>query len=153
MLPLLLLSVLLVGVASGGRLPAEHPTAPQEALVLGIIDFGAERNKEVLAAPSTAQVGEDFKITITTFGGGCERAAQAGVVMTASGASVMIYDLTAATHSGIICTAVIKLLRHQVTLRFEKPGEALIRIWGRRVGPETPPFGVPVVIEHPISVE
>lgn len=154
MLPLLILSGLLVGIGgSTERRAAQQSVTPQEALVLGIIDFGAERNKDVLAAPSTARVREDFKITITTFGGGCERAGQTGVVMTASGASVMVYDLTAATHPGVICTAVIKRLPHQVTLRFEKPGEALIRIWGRRVGPETPPLGVPVVLEHPVTVE
>jgi len=43
------------------------------------------------------------------------------------------------------CTGVIKRLPHTVTLRFERPGEALIRIWGRRIGVDTPPLGAPTV--------
>lgn len=65
----------------------------------------------------------------------------------------MVYDFTEATHPGVVCIAVIKRLPHTVTLRFEKPGEAVIRVWGRRVGPETPPLGVPTVLEHPITIK
>ena len=89
----------------------------------------------MLKAPKTVRAGEDFKITITTFGGGCDREGGTSVVITTTGASVMVYDFTAATHPGIICTAIIKRLPHTVILRLEKPGEALIRVWGRRVGP------------------
>jgi hypothetical protein len=65
----------------------------------------------------------------------------------------MVYDLTTATQPDVACTAVLKRLPHTATLRFTQPGEALIRIWGRRVGPETPPDGVPVVLEHRVIVQ
>jgi predicted RNA-binding protein with TRAM domain len=125
---------------------------PQEARVPGIVDFGGEGTKGVLSAPETVRVGEAFKMTITTFGSGCEREGDTNVVMTATGAVVMVYDFTAATHPGVICTAVIKRMPHTVTLRFEKPGEALIQIWGRRAGPQTPPFGLPAVLEHRVTI-
>ncbi len=129
------------------------PRATEEAVVLGIIDFGKEGSKNVVTAPTTVGVGEEFKITITTFGGGCERAGTSSTIITATGASIMVYDVTSATHPGVICTAEIKRLPHSLSLRFEKPGQALIRVWGRRVGPDTPPFGVPAILEHRVTIE
>jgi hypothetical protein len=131
----------------------EGPRATQEVVIPGIIDFGKEGSKDVVTAPSTVAVGEDFKITITTFGGGCEREGTSSTIITATGASIMVYDITSAIHPGVICTAVIKRMPHTLTLRFEKPGQALIRIWGRRVGAETPPLGLPVVLEHPVTIK
>ncbi|HEX7226416.1 MAG TPA: hypothetical protein VF353_01475, partial [Candidatus Binatia bacterium] len=95
--------------------------ATQEAVVLGIIDFGKEGSKNVVTAPSTVAVGEEFKITITTFGGGCEREGTSSTIITGTGASIMVYDITSATHPGVICTAEIKRLPHILSLRFDKP--------------------------------
>jgi len=98
-------------------------------------------------------VRENFQVTINTFGGGCEREGDTSVIMSATGATLIVYDITAATRPDVICTAVVKRLPHIVALRFEKPGEALIRVWGRRVGPETPPLGVPFVLEHRVTIK
>lgn len=147
MMPLLFL---LFGLAASD---VEIRPPPPEARVLGIIDFGDNGMKDVLTAPNTVRVDEPFEVTITTFGGGCESEADTSVVLLTSGAAVTVYDFTAATHPGVICTAVIKRMPHTVTLRFEKPGEAIIQIWGRRVGPETLPFGAPTVLEHRLTVK
>ncbi len=125
----------------------------QEARTLGVIDFGDDRTKDVVSAPNTVRVHEDFQVKVTTYGGGCDREGDNGVIITRTGATVMIYDFTAATRPDVICTAVIKRLPHTVTLRFEIPGEALIRIWGRRIGVDTPPLGAPAVIEHRVMVK
>jgi hypothetical protein len=130
----------------------EHSVA-QEALVPGIIQFGEEDARGVLEAPATIGVGEEFKIKIVTFGGGCEREGHASVIVSAIGANVMVYDLTAATRPDVICPAVLKRMTHVITLRFEKPGNALIRVWGRRIGAETPPLGVPAVLEHRMTIK
>ena len=127
--------------------------ATQEAVVLGIIDLGNEGSKNVVTAPSTVAVGEEFKITITTFGGGCEREGTSSTIITAEGATIMVYDITSAIHPGVICTAEIKRLPHSLSLRFDKPGQALIRVWGRRVGPDTPPLGVPAILEHRLTIK
>jgi hypothetical protein len=148
MLSALLLSF---GMAIGGI--ASPPSVTQEALVPGIIDFDDDRNRGVLTAPASVGVREDFQVTINTFGGGCEREGDTSVIMSATGATLIVYDITAATRPDVICTAVVKRLPHIVALRFEKPGEALIRVWGRRVGPETPPLGVPFVLEHRVTVK
>ena len=125
---------------------------PPEAVVPGILDFGDERTQKVLNAVPSAEVRKDYKLIINTFGGGCEREGNASVIYSSTGASIFVYDITGATRPNVICTAVIKRLPHHVTLRFEKPGEALLQIWGRRVGPETPPMGVPFVLEQRVTV-
>jgi hypothetical protein len=124
----------------------------QEARIPGIIDYSDDRSKDVLTAPSVARAGEDFQMTINTFGSGCERGGDTEIIAWESGANVIVYDFTAATRPGIVCTTILKRLPHTITMRFMQPGEALIRVWGRRVGADTPPFGIPLVLEHRVMV-
>ena len=107
----------IAGLAACAAAPAQAPTAPatpepgpaaQEARVLGILDFQAEGTNDVLTAPDTVEAGEDFDITITTVGGGCERAGDTAVLLAETSASVMVYDFTTATHPGVACTAILK---------------------------------------------
>lgn len=136
---------------------AAQPQAPgrfmraREARILGLVD---ERANDTVIAPSTVSVGEDFQVTVTTTGSGCERAGDTGVVVTENGATVMVYDFTSSIRPGVTCTLEFKRMPHTVTLRFTKPGEALIQVWGRRVGPDTPPVGVgvPTVLERRVMV-
>ena len=134
-------------------LPTAPPGASDEAHLPGIIDFHSDGTAGVLTAPETVKAGEEFKVTISTFGSGCEREGDTSVVVTSTGASVMVYDFTAATSPEVVCTQELKRLNHTATLQFTEPGEMLIRVWGRRVGPDTPPVGVPTLIEHPVTVE
>ena len=137
-----------------GTIASQRQTTPQffpsqEARVLGILDESAN---DALAAPATVQAGVDFQVTITTIGSGCEREADTGVILSENGATVMVYDFTKATHPGVACAMILKHLRHTVTLRFTKRGKALIRVWGRRVGSDTPMAGAPTVLEHHVTV-
>jgi hypothetical protein len=138
--------------------PAASPS-PQagntqsEARLLAAIDFGDERTKDAITAPETVAAGKDFQIEIKSFGGGCERGGDTGTVVTENSADVMVYDFTSATHPGVACTMIFKTIPHTVTLRFTKTGEALIRVWGRRVGGDNPRMGVPVVLEKRITVK
>ena len=134
-------------------LPTAPPGASDEARMPGIIDFHNDGKTGVFTAPETVKAREEFEVTISTFGGGCEREGDTFVVVTSAGASVMVYDFTTATSPEVVCTQELKRLNHTVTLRFAEPGEMLIRVWGRRVGPDTPPVGVPILIEHPVTVE
>jgi hypothetical protein len=123
----------------------------REQLVLGNISGD---QKDVVDAPATVRAGEDFKVTINTFGSGCEREGDTGVIISESSATVMVYDFTSATHPGVICAMIAKRMPHVVTLRFTKPGEATIRIWGRRFDKDAPPpEGAPAVLEHRVTVE
>ena len=124
-----------------------------EARILAVIDYSDERTKDVITAPATVRVGEDFQITITTSGGGCERAGDTGVLITENSATVMVYDFTTATRPGVACTMIFKQMPHVVSLRFTRPGEAVIQVWGRRIGKDTPPMGVPTVLERRVMVK
>lgn len=126
--------------------------APDEARVPGIIEFGAESRGDVLTVPATAVVGQDFDVRIVTFGGGCEREGASHVVVSKEGANIVVYDITAATGPGVACAPILKRLAHTVTLRFETAGRARIRVWGRRLGADTPDFGSPAVIERAVWV-
>ena len=121
----------------------------REARILGLVD---ERANDTVITPSTVSVGEDFQVTVTTTGSGCEREGDTDVIVTENSATVMVYDFTSAIRPGVVCTTEFKRLPHNVTLRFTKPGEALIQVWGRRVGLYTPPVGVPTVLERRVMV-
>jgi hypothetical protein len=139
----------LSGAVASQRQTTPQYTPPQEARVLGILD---ESENEALVAPSAVPIGEDFQVTITTIGSGCEREADAGVIVSEDGATVMVYDFTKANRPGVACAMIHKRLRHTVTLRFTKRGKALIRVWGRRVGSDTPLAGAPIVLERRVTV-
>ena len=149
---MLAFTLLMLFMAAFSELGTPSPDR-QQARVPGIIDFGADGKKDVLRAPTRVRVGEDIEIKITTFGGGCDREGDTSVIILDNGAAIMVYDLTVANHPRVICPAVVKRMPHTVTLRFEKPGEALIQIWGRRVGPEAPLFGIPAVLEHRVTIK
>ena len=139
---------------SSGAVALQRQATPQyapplESRVLGLLDESANGT---LVAPATVLAGEDFQVTITTTGSGCEREADTGLIVSEDAATVMVYDFTKATRPGVACAMILKRLRHTVTLRFTKRGKALIRVWGRRVGSDTPLAGAPTVLERRVTV-
>jgi hypothetical protein len=127
------------------------PDDRQPARVLGVIGFESEKLSDAVKTPATVEANKDFEITVTTSGNGCFSAGDTGVVLTDTSADVFVYDLTTATRPGIACTMILKQLEHKATLRFTKSGEAVIRVWARKQGGDSP-FGEPVVIEKRIMV-
>lgn len=135
--------------------PTESPTSAsvsKEARVLGIIDFNSE-SQNVITAPQTVKAGKDFEVRISTQGGGCEREGDTSVILLENAASIIVFDFTTATQPGVVCTMILKRLSHTATLRFANPGEVLIRVWGRRIAADTPPDGVPLIVERKITVK
>ena len=128
------------------------PAAANEARVIGIIDYNGQ-SQNVITAPSTVKPGKEFDVKITTQGGGCEREGDTSVVMMQNGASITVYDFTTATGPGVVCTMIMKTFTHTATLKFDQPGEILLRVWGRAIASDTPPDGAPVVVEKKIKVE
>ena len=139
----------LSGAVASQRRTTPQYAPPQESRVPGILDESAN---DALVAPSAVMAGENFQVTITTIGSGCEREADTGVIVSEDSATVMVYDFTKATHPGVACAMIFKQLRHTITLRFTKRGNALIRVWGRRVGSDTPLGGAPTVLERRVTV-
>jgi len=121
------------------------PGATNEARVLGIIDYNGT-SQNVITAPSSVKPGKEFDVQIRTQGGGCEREGDTTVVLMPAGASITVYDFTTATKPGVACTMIMKTFTHTVTMKFDQPGEMLLRVWGRAIASDTPPDGAPVVV-------
>jgi hypothetical protein len=64
----------------------------------------------------------------------------------------MVYDFISTAGPELPCSKIPTRVPHAVSLRFKKPGDGLIRVWGRRVGPDTPTLGVPTVLEYRVAV-
>jgi len=131
---------------------SEGPDTAKEARVLGIIDYNGQ-SQDVIKAPSSVKPGKEFQVEIKTQGGGCEREGDTSVVLMQNGASITLYDFTTATQPGVACTMIMKTFIHTVSLKFDQPGEMVLRVWGRAIASDTPPDGAPVVVEKKIKVE
>jgi len=107
--------------------------ARKERRVPSTIEYETTTGKQSkLLAPAVAQVSKDFKVTIYTYGGGCESQGDEEVTVSENTATVKVYDFTTATSLFSVCTMQLKHFPHIVTLRFAKPGEAIIKIVGQR---------------------
>lgn len=120
----------------------------ESARVPGEIGSGTD----AIVAPATVTANQDFEVTVRTGGNGCVSQGDTGVVLSETSADIFVYDLTSATRPGTMCTMIFKQFEHKVTLRFEKKGEAVIRVWARQSDGKSP-TGKPVVVERRISVK
>jgi hypothetical protein len=116
---------------------------PDERRV-GIIRLYRTDPPGALVVPDTVRAGVDFQVAAITLGGDCERAGETGVDVRCGVATVTPYDYTARTAS---CTDILRFLPHTPMLRFAPPGEAVVRLQGRRVGPDTPRDSVAISVE------
>jgi hypothetical protein len=122
-----------------------------EERVHGIIDFYHDGTSGVLTAPDTVEAGVDFPVTITTFGGGCESVGGAEVALSGATATVTVYDYTVSGEN-VACPDVLRRFPRTTTVRFAGAGTGVLRIVGRRLGPETDWRGVTTTIEKEIVV-
>lgn len=130
--------------------PPEGPLRPDESRVPGMLAEPAEATP--VLAPSSVSVGERFTVEITTTGSGCDRLGDTGVLLGERDAVIYVYDFTSANRPGVACTMIFKHLRREVPLTFSQPGEAVIRVWGRRSTPDGTPGGEPFLVERRVQV-
>lgn len=140
-LPAALLAAALAGCVNA-------PLEPDEERRVGVVLL--YRTERPLVAPDTVRAGTDFTVTVSTLGGGCERQGETEAEVRGAVATVTPYDYTDVAAQ--VCTEELKLFPHTAVLRFATPGEALLRVRGRRIGPDTPHKGVPVTLEKRIVV-
>ena len=100
-----------------------------------------------VTAPASVLVGDPVTVSVTSYGGGCVRKGYTDVVqgerMTVS---VRPYDLYVGDGK-VVCTDELALYQHDVTLRFDQPGTATIRIHGTRM-----PGGEPITLTRTVVV-
>lgn len=129
------------------------PAAADTAQIPGIIGFSGEELDEAVRVPARVPAGQDFQVEITTSGNGCVSAGESALILAEKSADIFVYDRTTAVRPGTVCTMILKKLPHTVTLRFDEPGEATIRIWGRKQGGDgSSPLGEPVIIEKRVLI-
>lgn len=104
-----------------------------------------------IAAPSEVKADTEFEISISTYGNGCHWMGDTSVVLDETSADVFVYDKTSATKPGTVCTMVFREFEHKARLKFDKKGEAVVRIWARYAG--NLPMGKPAVVERKIIVK
>lgn len=86
-----------------------------------------------IEAPEEVAAGETFTATISTVGmNGCWDAVDERVRVEGGVATVVPFD-TPGRREGVACTTALEFLEHPVRLSFDPPGDAVIRVEGRRV--------------------
>jgi len=99
-----------------------------EHRVVGLIDE-AGTSFDALVVPDTVRAGIPFTVTVSTFGSSCLRPDGADTQVVGSIADVTPYDV--GPPSGFVCTADFRAFPRVVTLTFDAPGEAVVRLHGR----------------------
>jgi hypothetical protein len=132
---LILISALLAGAAcSAGE---NFLPVPQPGRHLGIVEWSASNVQTfadpamgVITVPDTVTAGQPFQVTITTTGpNGCWREDGAEKAVQGNLATITPFDRV----QGEVCTQATVSLPRSVEVRFDVPGEATIRAYGRRV--------------------
>lgn len=140
------LIIMLAGAALAG---CEVPTGLRGSRRVGILEWrphtstvlparvrlnrAASVDHAAVAAPDIVTAGVPFTATVTTIGADyCWQAADAKVEMDDATAVITPYD-SVLDDPDIGCAHAHRELLHPVRLRFTRPGEAVLRVHGRRV--------------------
>lgn len=94
---------------------------------LGVVAFYHEPVR--IAVPETVAVGAALRVVVTTYGGGCVTKGDTEVTVAARLAEVRPFDRYA---TGGACTEELRLHAHEAAVRFTHPGQAVVRVQGRR---------------------
>lgn len=113
-------------IAAGNpQLPFVEPEGPNPAR---LSDFG---DPPRIRVPAEAEVNKPAKIVIETYGGACIRKGSTTVSYGRGRVDLRPSDIFPPPET--ICTLLLRINRHDVTLRFERPGLVNLRIHGTRV--------------------
>lgn len=105
-----------------------------------------------LEVPDTVRVGESFTADVRTVGrNGCWSAAGEDVSVEGLAATVVPFDATG-QQEGVGCTTALVSLRHEPTLRFDRAGEATVRVEGRRIIESGESESEPMSLEATVTV-
>lgn len=102
------------------------------------------------------RVGEPLRVTIRSFGGGCEAAGGLDGAVQGLTAELRPWDYTHAPSgpAGLeyVCTTPLNVFKRTATLVFDQPGRATIRVHGLRSHGREPGHP-PVVLTSTVAVE
>jgi hypothetical protein len=104
---------------------------PQPAYVMD-----AETARVVV--PARVNAGADFQVNVTTYGGGCHRQGETEVSVSQGARMAEVSPYDEVNVAAGVCTQELKMFSHTVTVRFDQPGTALVRVHGRRLQDKAP---------------
>jgi hypothetical protein len=117
-------------LATAALAAACSPTDPdRQVREPGFLEYYASPVE--VTVPETVRAGEPFTVRAVTRGGGCTSAGDTEVAVSGATADVSPYDLRA-EGPNIACPDILRALPHEVTVRFDTPGTATVRVHGRR---------------------
>lgn len=122
----LLLALAVVGCADNGNDffgPEDHVLRP------GILVHYGDTAE--VSVPSTVTAGEEFTVTVETFGGGCD--GKDGTEVEAVEGAVEITPIDNFYVGDGVCLAILKVFTHTAEWTFDEAGEQTVRIRGRKV--------------------
>jgi hypothetical protein len=124
------------------------PTEPRSTRVIGILSQSS--NQAPVEVPEAVARGSDLRVTVTTWGTNtCWKEAGANVHVQGNVAEIVPYDLEPTDRRYACGDAMIDLPR-EVTLRFDAPGTAVVRVRGRETNASV---GADVTVEKEIVVQ
>jgi hypothetical protein len=112
-----------------GPLPSMTMTAEREVNWSHGPQAGDVAPTEVIVAPERVQVGQPFKVTAYTVGGGCTVADGQEVEVTGNVVQLTPFD----RELGEICTMQLVFVPHESTIILDAPGEWVLRVSGRKI--------------------
>ena len=137
----LLVSVVAVGACS--VLSLEEPETVRGAAIL--LHYG---DATTVTVPTSARVDVPVSITVTSFGGGCIAQGETEFTLRGLEAEVRPYRYeTVRLPPNVACTDELRIFQHTISLEFEEPGDARVRVFGLRR-----PGDAPHVVERQLTV-
>ena len=112
-------------------------TGPEEEdRLLGIIHFDTSVELQIIV-PSTVRAGEQFEVTVRTYGlNSCWSMGETEVSAAGASATVSPFDIPGRPKGTTGCRPMIVEFNHTASIRFDTPGTGTVIVRGRDVGQE-----------------
>ncbi|HEX6371964.1 MAG TPA: hypothetical protein VF006_23775 [Longimicrobium sp.] len=134
-------ALLLAAACSSLEPPINYPAVP------GILELGPSDPPRI-EIPGTARVGEAVTVRVTTYGGGCSRAAMMEIESDGAVIDLRPLDHEPPRGENVFCTRELRLLPAESIVFFTRPGTGTVRIHGRRM-----PGGEAVTLTRTVTVQ
>jgi hypothetical protein len=140
-----------VGIIEWTRSVSPGPTAVRSTSSAN--DSGSpDELVATIDAPDTVAVGASFTTVVTTAGlSGCYEAAGAQTRVEGAVATITPYDRLIGDED-TLCLLIVEHFPRNVKVRFDQPGEAILRVEGRRVVGGNVAAATPFAVERRIWV-
>lgn len=104
-----------------------QPAEPGESRVLGVVDF--YQDSVVVDVPDTATAGQEVRIMVRTYGGGCERMGPTETQQRGDTVFVTPWDFTV-RGPHVACTDILRMFDHTASAAWSHAGQRVVVVRG-----------------------